>query len=52
MRKNTHTPWSDVAELVSFDFVKDSQGFEHLIIVCFHVRIYRTNHNTVFILYP
>ena len=30
MRKNTHTPWSDVAELVTFDFVKDSQGFEHL----------------------
>lgn len=30
MRKNTHTPWSDVAELVSFDFVQDSQGFEEL----------------------
>lgn len=30
MRKNTHTPWSDVAELVSFELVQDSQGFEEL----------------------
>lgn len=30
MRKNTHTPWSDVAELVTFDFVQDAQGFEEL----------------------
>ena len=30
MRKNTHTPWSDVAELVTFDFVQDAQGFEYL----------------------
>ena len=30
MRAKLHTPWSDVAELVSFDFVQDSQGFEDL----------------------
>lgn len=29
MRKNTHTPWSDVAELVAFDSEQDTQGFEN-----------------------
>lgn len=30
MRKNTHTPWSDVAELVAFSSEQDAQGFENL----------------------
>ena len=30
MRAALHTPWSDVAELVVYEFVQDSQGFEVL----------------------
>lgn len=30
MKGVKHTPWSDVADLLSFDFVQDTQGFEHL----------------------
>lgn len=30
MKQQLHTPWSDVAELVSFNLIKDPQGFEYL----------------------
>ena len=30
MKSDRHTPWSDVAELVRFEFTQDAQGFEEL----------------------